>query len=388
MSERDFSAVAFEEFGISEPPRPLSEILRPVELSTTTRRLTAAEQRQRRGDLASIRGEVEREAELRAELERHKLDALEDDAWNREMDRTHRAAAWEEKVATQQDAMRMLESMRTLQPGSPDYAERMAELQDRFPRGMQDPRVKSLADSREKIFQTAEARREEANRRATTLADRMDAEQRRLETARQDRAIARQEAAALDLASAGIDPALATVRNPDGSEGLDPVRAAALVGERKRAAVTDAEARQARALIGQNIRARERLREREREMFDPEQKKSILADIADLEEETLSYRELLRAYDRARGRTESPAKGVPADTGTETAESWFARQAGKKPETRREAAPKWSDEEIRKWLDEDPNDPSAPLVREKFEKPPRVINVRDFIRSAVGEDEQ
>lgn len=300
------------EFGIEDPaPRP-EDILRPTPLSSTTRRLTAREQ-----ERAGINYAMPEDS-MRREQEALQMDALRDEAWDRKMTQLQKAAAWEDKIQSQQQGLLMLDDMRNLRPDSPDYRERVAELAFKYPMAAADKRVQDVLNARNVIAEQAEKAREDARRLEIARQERLDTEARQLENARTIRAEAASQEAAQKLSAAQIDPAEAQLGTLDGDVVTDPVKAERLIADKRQAEVSKTDFTQANRNLTSFTAQRNALAAqlREGKIYDPAAVAEAQAQLTNLDEAIRTEQEIVNQYRAAKGQPTSggeerpPAPGV------------------------------------------------------------------------------
>jgi hypothetical protein len=164
----DVVSTAAAEFGVEDPEQFNADILRPVPLSPSTRRqISAAERRQNDVDTLSLGARVDQDRQAKL-LE---LDALEDAAWDREMEQKKKAVDWNDKILVQQQASAMLDGVQELRPDDPDFAVKRAEIVGKYPMGMQDPRVATILVGKDKMFSAAEEIRQADRERRQRMED-------------------------------------------------------------------------------------------------------------------------------------------------------------------------------------------------------------------------
>lgn len=153
-----------EQFGVGAPAEDYSEeIYAPVRLSNSTRRMmTPTEMVQERVNTFSPAGRMIREQEAARQKELLEIDRMEDEAYAREIEKRAKAAAWNDKVMTQQHASRVMESLVDLNPADPDFLTKKDSLVGQYPMALLDDRVKGVLDSKSSIFEIARQERDKA----------------------------------------------------------------------------------------------------------------------------------------------------------------------------------------------------------------------------------
>ena len=153
------------EFGVTSPESDYNEeIYAPVRLSNSTRRmLTPTEQAQQNVNMYSPSGRMMREQEdfeLRREKELLAIDQMQDEAIDREITKRTKAAMWNDKVRSQQQAGEASQALIDLDPTQPDYQTKVDSILKDRPLARLNPQVSSLLEGRGAIYTEAQKERE------------------------------------------------------------------------------------------------------------------------------------------------------------------------------------------------------------------------------------
>jgi hypothetical protein len=126
------------------------EIYAPVSLSSTTRRaIRPTEMTQNDVNYFSIGAKLDRER-----------DAYYDAQHDKEMERRAKAAAWNDKVKSQQQGAVVAEALVDLDPTASDYLSRVSELRTQYPMGVLSDSVKSTMKGKDDVYkETYESRK-------------------------------------------------------------------------------------------------------------------------------------------------------------------------------------------------------------------------------------
>jgi hypothetical protein len=177
------------------------EILAPVKLSNSTRRMTNyTDLAQQRVNEFSYVAQLERESAYKRQKQLEELDRMEDEAYNRKIEQRAKAAAWNDKVKAQEQGLAVADELGALDPTQSDYESKVADLTIRFPLAQFDARVKSVLDAKKTIYDTTKAERDKAEERRLREEERTAAR----EDAQEDRAAAREANQEFQLNSAKI----------------------------------------------------------------------------------------------------------------------------------------------------------------------------------------
>jgi len=195
------------------------EILQPVKLSNSTRRMmrpTELEsERVAYNSFASRLAREDEEEMIKRRAQLQDLDRLEDEAYDRKIEQRTKAAAWNDKVKSQEHGIAVADSLGALDPTQPDYESKVGDLVAAYPMSVYDDRIKAVLAAKKSIFDT-------------TKTERNKAEERRIKE--EDRTAAREDNQEFQLNSAKIarDSALETKLadlSPEAQAKFEEVRA-------------------------------------------------------------------------------------------------------------------------------------------------------------------
>jgi hypothetical protein len=310
------------EFGVVPEPDIDPELLKPVRLSPTTRRQVGIMD-QAQLDVNTLSMDARIDAKQQAQL--LEQDAMEDEAWNRDVDMKTKAVAWNNKVLSQQHGTAALDSMMDLLPTDPEYATKKASIIKQFPLAIADPRINAIITANDEAFSAVEKARLADEARQTKLEDRTaDLELRQTQRVenREDQQLATRQNATdtfeqnIRLKVADLSPEAQSLYDEGVAAGKSPIDAFRQAKQISRAEVSIRDAaeagRQQTAIKSQLSKLQELLVE----AYDPQQKESIQAEIDNLSDRWQLEDEIVKTYRATKNIKKDPKaaeKPAPAD---------------------------------------------------------------------------
>jgi hypothetical protein len=161
------------QFGVGSPDDGYDkEIYAPVRLSNSTRRYNSAEDMVR-ADMfeSSFRNQLDQE-QLARRLE---LDKMQDEEFNREIQKRVNAAAWNDKVRAQQQAGEVSQALIDLDPTQPDYLTQVDTILRDKPLARLNENISQLLGGRGAIYAEAQKERERQQMMLDRNQERLDA---------------------------------------------------------------------------------------------------------------------------------------------------------------------------------------------------------------------
>lgn len=184
------------------------EILQPVKLSNSTRRMmkpTELEsERVAYNSFASRLAREDEEEMIKRQAQLEGLDRLEDEAYDRKIEQRTKAAAWNDKVKSQEHGIAVADSLGALDPTQPDYESKVGDLVAAYPMSVYDDRIKAVLAAKKSIFDTTKTERGKAEERRIKEEDRTAAREDNQEFQLNNAKIARDSA--LETKVADLSP--------------------------------------------------------------------------------------------------------------------------------------------------------------------------------------
>lgn len=153
------------DFGVASPEANYNEeIYAPVQLSNTARRITKpVDLAQEQVDYYSMAGKLDRDKadyERKRQADLLQIDKMQDEAYDRQIEKRAKAAQWNDKVKAQEHGSAVAGSLASLDPTDPEYQSKVDSMIAQYPLAPYDARIKSVLDSKKAIFDNVKAERD------------------------------------------------------------------------------------------------------------------------------------------------------------------------------------------------------------------------------------